>query len=78
MTIETVTIGAATLYLGDALEVLQSLSMGIAQAVITDPPYSSGGQFRGDRAVDTRTKYLSTGSSNQEKTHNFGGDTRGG
>jgi site-specific DNA-methyltransferase (adenine-specific) len=76
MTVETVTIGTATLYCGDALEVLQGLPAGIAQAVITDPPYSSGGQFRGDRALDTKTKYLGTSSSNHEKTHNFGGDTR--
>ena len=45
------TIGSATLYLGDSLQVLQSLEAGTADAVITDPPYSSGGAFRGDRAV---------------------------
>ncbi|WP_418122276.1 DNA-methyltransferase [Variovorax sp. 160MFSha2.1] len=70
------TIGNATLYHGEALEVLQSLEPGTADAVITDPPYSSGGAFRGDRAVDTKTKYLSTGSGNREKTSDFGGDNR--
>lgn len=69
-------IGDATLYLGDALAVLQSLGAGTVDAVITDPPYSSGGAFRGDRALDTKSKYLSSGSGNVEKTTDFGGDNR--
>ncbi|MEN6296978.1 MAG: hypothetical protein ABFC92_03405 [Rectinema sp.] len=44
-------IGDATLYLADCLEVLPTL--GRVDAVVTDPPYSSGGQFRGDRARST-------------------------
>lgn len=71
-----VKIGNATLYHGDSLAMLQLLAEASVDAVITDPPYSSGGAFRGDRAVDTKTKYLSTGSSNQEKTQDFGGDNR--
>jgi site-specific DNA-methyltransferase (adenine-specific) len=67
------TIGNATLYLGDCLTVLPTLSG--ADAIITDPPYSSGGQFRGDRAQDTRVKYLESGSANHGLT-NFSGDTR--
>jgi site-specific DNA-methyltransferase (adenine-specific) len=35
------TIGAATLYLGDCLEILPTL--GKVDAVLTDPPYASGG-----------------------------------
>lgn len=66
-------IGDATLYLGDCLEILPTLS-GV-DGVITDPPYSSGGQFRGDRAQDTRTKYLANDSSGQ-MLNNFSGDTR--
>lgn len=66
-------IGLATLYLGDCLEVLSAQRD--VDAVITDPPYSSGGQFRGDRAQDTRAKYLESGSSNQSLP-NFSGDTR--
>lgn len=31
-------------------------------ALITDPPYSSGGQFRGDRMQNTRSKYVHTGT----------------
>lgn len=76
MTVHIVTIGLATLYQGEALEVLDALGEGMADAVITDPPYSSGGQFRGDRAMDTKTKYLSSSSSSQERTTNFGGDNR--
>jgi len=71
-----VRIGNATLYLGDSLAMLHQLDEASVDAVITDPPYSSGGAFRGDRAVDTKTKYLSSGSGNQEKTQDFGGDNR--
>lgn len=56
--INPVVIGNATLYLGDCLEVLPGLD-GV-DAVITDPPYSSGGMVRGDRMTSTRTKYQST------------------
>ena len=48
----------ATLYGGDALAVLASLPAASVDAVITDPPYSSGGMFRSDRAVDPRQKYV--------------------
>jgi DNA modification methylase len=37
------TIGDATLYLGDALDVMQSLPSCRARALISDPPYCSGG-----------------------------------
>ncbi|WP_322106964.1 hypothetical protein [Paraburkholderia sp. J41] len=66
-----VVIGPATLYLGDALSVLPQLS-GI-DALITDPPYSSGGQFRSDRAQDTRTKYVQSNSTSQ-RLPDFSGD----
>lgn len=71
-----VTIGDATLYHGDALAMLEALGVGAVDAVITDPPYSSGGAFRGDRAMDTKSKYLSSGSGNREVTTDFGGDNR--
>jgi site-specific DNA-methyltransferase (adenine-specific) len=76
MTVRCVQIGGATLYHGEALELLHELEPGTVDAVITDPPYSSGGAFRGDRAVDTKTKYLSSGSGNIDKTSDFGGDNR--
>lgn len=71
-----VTIGRATLYLGESLEMLQSLVPASVDAVITDPPYSSGGAFRGDRAQDTKTKYLQNDSGNQDRLANFSGDNR--
>lgn len=73
---EKVVIGNAELWHGDALDVLCHLPDASADGVITDPPYSSGGAFKGDRAIDTKTKYLSTGSGNVDKTVDFGGDNR--
>jgi len=59
----------------DALTVLREIPSGIADALITDPPYSSGGQFRGDRVQDTKTKYLSSGEIAAEYAkHSFTGD----
>ncbi len=37
-----VTIGNATLYLGDCLEILPTLTLGKVDAVVTDPPYGVG------------------------------------
>lgn len=58
MTAEKVTIGNATLYCGDCLEILPTLPS--VDAVVTDPPYSSGGMVRGDRMASTRSKYQSS------------------
>lgn len=65
-------IGNATLYLADCMEVLPSLPR--VDAVIADPPYSSGGQFRGDRTGATSMKYQQTG--NEGLYPEFSGDTR--
>jgi site-specific DNA-methyltransferase (adenine-specific) len=62
-----------TIYHGDALDVLPVLGGGIG-AVVTDPPYSSGGAFRGDRTAGTVQKYVS--SDSQGYRREFGGDTR--
>lgn len=43
---------------GDVLEVVPSLD--VCDALITDPPYSSGGAFRADRAKQTSVKYSSS------------------
>jgi site-specific DNA-methyltransferase (adenine-specific) len=45
-----------TIYHGDCFDILHDLSD--VDAVVTDPPYSSGGAFRGDRAMATTTKYV--------------------
>jgi site-specific DNA-methyltransferase (adenine-specific) len=42
---------------GDCLDVLRQLPDGCVDAVVTDPPYSSGGAFRGDRMIKTSDKY---------------------
>jgi len=65
-----------TLYRGDALAVLRDLPTGSVDAVITDPPYSSGGMVRGDRMQDVHTKYIQTGSSSHDRLEAFSGDTR--
>jgi len=44
--------------------------------VVTDPPYSSGGSFRGDRTLGTNTKYLSNDSRQRAYLPQFGGDNR--
>lgn len=43
-------------------------------AVVTDPPYSSGGMFRGDRAASTVTKYVFSGTKAQRS--DFHGDNK--
>lgn len=63
----------ATLYQGDALAVLRELPAASVDAVITDPPYSSGGAYRGDRTVDTGTKYMRGAVHVQQ---DFTGDNR--
>lgn len=71
---EAVTIGSATLYRGDCLDIIPKLPM--VDAVITDPPYSSGGMTRGDRAASTKTKYLTSDSGNIAALNDFTGDNR--
>lgn len=66
--------GSVRLILGDALEVLPDLTTGGVDAVVTDPPYSSGGQFRGDRAQRALSKYVR--SESQAQYQDFTGDNR--
>jgi site-specific DNA-methyltransferase (adenine-specific) len=46
-----------TLYQGDALSILRTLPDGAADAVLTDPPYSSGGVTLSARQSDPAQKY---------------------
>jgi site-specific DNA-methyltransferase (adenine-specific) len=64
----------ATVYQGDSLHVLRSLPTASVDAVVTDPPYSSGGLMRGDRSVKTSDKYVLTGT--QVDRPEFYGDNR--
>lgn len=45
------------LYQGDALAVLAGLPAGCVDAVLTDPPYSSGGLTLGERQAEPAQKY---------------------
>lgn len=66
--------GGIKIYNGDCFEVLPLLS-GI-DAVVTDPPYSSGGAFRGDRMQTTLQKYVSSDAEAQTSGFSFSGDNR--
>lgn len=59
---EKVEIGPCTLYRGDCLEILPTLP--VADAVITDPPYASGGMYRADRCAAPSKKYEQHGTKN--------------
>lgn len=65
-----------TLYHGDALAVLASLPDGHVDAVVTDPPYSSGGAFRADRNQSAAVKYLHGGAESLDRLPDFYGDNR--
>lgn len=45
---------------GDSMRGLCEMDTAVVDAVITDPPYSSGGAFRGDRTKSTDAKYTRT------------------
>jgi len=66
----------ATIYQGDALEVLKDMPTASVDALVTDPPYSSGGMVRGDRTgSDVKSKY--SGSYGKQPSHtDFTGDNR--
>ncbi|HET8640689.1 MAG TPA: DNA methyltransferase, partial [Pseudonocardiaceae bacterium] len=65
----------AAVHRGDALRVLPALPPCSVDAIITDPPYSSGGQYRGDRTADPRTKYFPADSPTR-RLETFTGDNR--
>ena len=61
-----------TIYHGDALSVIPHLPA--FDALVTDPPYSSGGLHRSDRMNSTVSKYVSSGTL--AVRHEFSGDNR--
>jgi site-specific DNA-methyltransferase (adenine-specific) len=64
-----------TLHRGDALTVLKSLPNECVHAVITDPPYNSGGRTSSDRTGRTaRAKYVTSNSA--QDLANFPGENR--
>ncbi|MCK9896948.1 site-specific DNA-methyltransferase [Frankia sp. AgB32] len=66
-----------TLHEGDSLAWLATLPTGHADALVTDPPYSSGGQFRSDRATGSTIKYAQSSYSGASLP-DFSGDNRDG
>lgn len=67
------TIGSVTVYHGNVFKILP-LIKGKFNAVITDPPYSSGGAFRSDRNQSTLKKYVM--DKYRHRYQNFSGDNR--
>jgi site-specific DNA-methyltransferase (adenine-specific) len=64
-----------TLYQGDAMALIPQV--GAVDAVVTDPPYSSGGMVRGDRAgASARSKYANSDSRLADILTGFSGDNR--
>lgn len=59
---------------GEALDLLRSIPDGSIDAVVTDPPYSSGGFTRGDRMTVPSSKYIQTDSA--RVFVEFSGDNR--
>lgn len=58
----TRTIGGSTLYCGNALEILHHIAPHSVDALITDPPYSSGATHKAGRTTGTsHLKYLESG-----------------
>lgn len=61
---------------GDAMRVLTEMDDDSVDAVVTDPPYSSGGAFRSDRSGSAKAKYLQTDSAAVGRLPEFYGDNR--
>lgn len=62
---------------GEALTELRAMPDASVDAVVTDPPYSSGGMVRGDRMQSTSAKYVSSTAAHRGGAANtFTGDNR--
>lgn len=59
---------------GDSLELLQDIPNGMIDLVLTDPPYSSGGLFAGDRKKKTGSKYTNSKYKGASRFPDFSGD----
>ncbi|HCE6978386.1 TPA: site-specific DNA-methyltransferase [Pseudomonas aeruginosa] len=65
-----------TLYHGDSLQILRGLEAGSFDALITDPPYSSGGLHMGARQAAPSAKYMQGNSETKWAEAEFLGDHR--
>lgn len=66
---------SARLHKGEALAFLATLVDASVDALVTDPPYSSGGMVRSDRTNSTVSKYVQDDSGNRA-LGDFSGDNR--
>ena len=71
-------LGPVTVYKGDALELAAELEDGSLDMLLTDPPYSSGGLFAGDRKQSTARKYADEDYQGSARFENFSGDNMDG
>ena len=63
------------IHCGDCLEIMRGMETGSIDAVVTDPPYSSGGMFRGDRMAPPEEKYVYSDSKRTCRA-GFSGDNK--
>ena len=63
-----------TLLCGDCLELIESIPDGSVDMVLSDPPYSSGGLFAGDRKRSTVEKYYNEEYNGAARFRSFSGD----
>lgn len=59
---------------GDCLERMTEIPDDSVDMVLTDPPYSSGGLFAGDRKLSTYIKYTDPDYNGAARFQNFSGD----
>lgn len=62
------------LFNGDCLDLMPWITPGSVDMVLTDPPYSSGGLFSGDRKQSTRIKYTDRDYNGAARFNDFSGD----
>ena len=61
--------------MGDCLRVMRSMPDKSVDAIITDPPYGSGGMTANDRLRTSKDKYVHTGSSYASTLPDIDGDS---
>lgn len=71
-----VPVPTSILHRGKALAVLRELPDASVDALVTDPPYSSGGAFRGDRANKSSAEKYTRGDYAGALRESFTGDNR--
>ena len=59
---------------GDCIEEMEKLPDGWSDLVLTDPAYSSGGLYAGDRKRSTKNKYTDEGFNGAARCPSFSGD----